>query len=199
MEKEPKLLLNKIFEAKKQIAGTKMQKEGKNDFAKYKYFTPDQVTKLVNDACFDQKLLTEFRIIEGERGYEACFSIVCVETGEMRDYRFPAVMPEIKGANASQQMGGAITYFERYCKMSVFGIVDNNLDFDSSIEKKTAVTKTTTTPKETISQATIENAINEINGFTKLSQLHDFWNNNKRLQQVSEIRKLKDKLKLTLK
>ena len=47
-----------------------------------------------------------------------------------------SAIPDIKAANISQQLGSAVTYTERYLKMSVFGIVDNNLDFDSKNESK---------------------------------------------------------------
>jgi hypothetical protein len=37
----------------------------------------------------------------------------------------------IKATNATQQIGGAVTYTERYLSMVAFDIKDNNLDFDS--------------------------------------------------------------------
>ena len=39
--------------------------------------------------------------------------------------------PKITATNETQQMGGAMTYSERYLLMSIYGIKDNNLDFDS--------------------------------------------------------------------
>ena len=43
--------------------------------------------------------------------------------------------------NDTQQMGGTDTYSERYIKMKVFQIKDNNLDFDSQDNTKKVSTE----------------------------------------------------------
>ena len=60
----------------------------------------------------------------------------------------------ITATNETQQMGGTDTYSERYIKMKVFQIKDNNLDIDSQDNRpKKQVPNTTklgtkeTTPK----------------------------------------------------
>lgn len=51
-------------------------------------------------------------------------------------------IPSITATNAAQQLGGCVTYTERYLKMTAFGISDNTLDLDSKkqeTKKETAV------------------------------------------------------------
>jgi hypothetical protein len=43
-------IYEKLSNAKKQIANTKMEKQGENSYNHFKYFTPEQVVKLVQDA-----------------------------------------------------------------------------------------------------------------------------------------------------
>lgn len=121
-------ILKKMFNAKKEIALTKEKKLGKNTYSNYDYFTPEQVKKLVDEVCFENKLLTMFRI---ENNY-AYLTIYDIESEEKLEVSTPIEIPEIKATNGMQRIGGVITYAERYLKMTAFGIVDNNLDFDTT-------------------------------------------------------------------
>jgi hypothetical protein len=51
-------------------------------------------------------------------------------------------IPEIKATNVAQQLGGAVTYSERYLLMIAYDIKDNNLDFDSQKPKEEKREKT---------------------------------------------------------
>ena len=53
-------LLWKLWQAKIDIASMKISKEWTNDFSHYDYFTPEQVNKLVQKVCNEQKLFTKF-------------------------------------------------------------------------------------------------------------------------------------------
>lgn len=139
----------KMFSAKKMIAETKIKKGGENTFSKYNYFTPEQINQLVNQACIENDLLTIFSIVDEV----AWLEIIDIDSGEQISITCPIAIPEIKATNKMQQIGGVITYAERYLKMTAFGIVDNNLDFDTTENtKKTAEqpqnenTKTASTP-----------------------------------------------------
>ena len=59
-------ILKKISNAKILIKNTKLEKLGLNKFSNYKYFTPEQVEKLVSDACENQGLLTKFDLKRNE-------------------------------------------------------------------------------------------------------------------------------------
>jgi hypothetical protein len=136
----------KLSEARKVISETKMEKKGENKFSKYKYFTPDQVHKLVETACQSVGLLTLFNLKRNELGYYG--ELILIDTESERDITFTFVtdVPEIKATNASQKLGGMMTYTERYAKSSVFGIVDNNLDFDSQDNRVKTLPSTPKTP-----------------------------------------------------
>jgi len=138
--------VKKMFEARKLIAGTKMKKEGRNDFSKYDYFTPGQVELLVKDVCEKLNLLPKFDLIRSELGIEGILTIIDIESNKTIVYRMATDIPEIKATNIVQQLGGCVTYTERYLKMSAFGIVDNNLDFDTEKKQPEAKPKTDDKP-----------------------------------------------------
>ena len=135
-----KEILKKMFEAKKIIAETKIKKAGKNTFSKYEYFEPEQIKELVDLACFKLNLLTQFTISDGL----AFLFVHDIETAQSLQFSIPFEVPEIKATNKMQQIGGVVTYAERYLKMTAFGIVDNNLDFDTTENTK----KTVEAPKQ---------------------------------------------------
>ena len=147
-----KELLNKLAAAKAEIKATKLKKEGKNTFSNYEYFTPQQIEFLVATACHNNKLLTSFDLIRNDLGVYGRLTIYDLESGEKLTTEMASAIPEIKATNIAQQLGGCVTYTERYLKMSLFGITDNQLDFDTTentkkqAEPKTA-TKVTEQPK----------------------------------------------------
>lgn len=129
-------IYEKIANAKREIANTKMEKGGYNEYSKYYYFTPEQVAKLVYDACENQKLLTMFSLKRDANGVFGELTVLDLETNEKETFIAATAIPEIKATNVAQQLGGAMTYTERYLKMTVFWIYDNNLDFDTTENTK---------------------------------------------------------------
>ena len=137
-----KELLNKLASAKAEIKATKLKKEGKNTFSNYEYFTPSQIEFLVASACHNNKLLRSFDLIRNELGVYGRLTVYDLESGEKLTAEMASAIPEIKATNIAQQLGGCVTYTERYLKMSLFGITDNQLDFDTTENtKKQAETK----------------------------------------------------------
>ena len=144
-----KELLNKLAAAKAEIKATKLKKEGKNTFSNYEYFTPSQIEFLVATACHNNKLLTLFDLIRNDLGVYGRLTIYDLESGEKLTTEMASAIPEIKATNIAQQLGGCVTYTERYLKMSLFGITDNQLDFDTTENiKKQAEPKTSTKAPE---------------------------------------------------
>ena len=131
-----KELLNKLASAKAEIKSTKLKKEGKNTFSNYEYFTPSQIEFLVATACHNNKLLTSFDLIRNELGVFGRLTVYDLESGEKLTTEMASAIPEIKATNIAQQLGGCVTYTERYLKMSLFGITDNQLDFDTTENTK---------------------------------------------------------------
>lgn len=132
-----KNLLNKLQKAKAEIKATKLKKAGWNDYSKYSYFLPEQIEKLVHEACSKNSLFTKFDLIRNEFGETGKLTIYDMETGESLSYEMATAIPEIKATNVAQQLGGCVTYTERYLKMSAFGISENTLDFDTPQKEKT--------------------------------------------------------------
>ncbi len=128
-------IYKKIAKAKKEIKNTKMKKVGRNNFSKYDYFAPDQVEQLVFEACDNNELLTVFNLDRNEFGEIGMLKVIDINNGDTQEYIMATAIPEMKATNVSQQLGGCVTYTERYLKMSVFGIVDNSLDFDTDQKK----------------------------------------------------------------
>ena len=63
-----------------------------------------------------------------------------------------SAIPDITATNAAQQLGGCMTYTERYLKMTAFGIVDNSLDPDTTENTESTVkAQTKPTAAKTVS------------------------------------------------
>lgn len=132
----PPNIYMKIQEAKKLISNTEMKKAGWNDYSKYNYFLPEQVKQLVDTACFELNLFTKFDLIREAGEIKGVLQIVDINSGDKLVYEMATAIPEIKATNAAQQLGGTMTFTERYLKMTAFGIADNTLDFDSKKPEK---------------------------------------------------------------
>jgi hypothetical protein len=134
-------LVEKLANAKREIKETKLVKEGENKFSNYKYFTPSQIELLVQQACYNNKMVTKFDLLRDNLGVYGTLTIFDLETDENLVFTMASAIPEIKATNIAQQLGGAMTYTERYLKTSAFGITDNNLDFDNHDNTKKAEPK----------------------------------------------------------
>ncbi len=143
-----KELLNKLAAAKAEIKATKLKKEGKNTYSNYEYFTPSQIEFLVASACHNNKLLTSFDLIRNELGVYGRLTVYDLESGKSLSTEMASAIPEIKATNTAQQLGGCVTYTERYLKMSLFGITDNQLDFDTTENTKKQNETATKAPKQ---------------------------------------------------
>jgi len=135
-ETSTKNLLWKLWQAKLDIASTKISKEGTNDFSHYEYFTPEQVNKIVQKVCTEQKLFTKFDLKRNEWWVYWVLTIYDIESEESISFEWATAIPEIKATNVAQQIWGCMTYTERYLKMTAFGICDNSLDFDTTENTK---------------------------------------------------------------
>ena len=171
-----KELLNKLASAKAEIKATKLKKEGKNTYSNYEYFTPSQVELLVATACHNNKLLTSFDLIRNELGVYGRLTVYDLESGEKLTAEMATAIPEIKATNIAQQLGGCVTYTERYLKMSLFGITDNQLDFDTTENtKKQAETKPT---KKAPEQPKIKEMLKHIQDMDTKKVIFDYLANN---------------------
>lgn len=143
-----KELLNKLASAKAEIKATKLKKEGRNTYSNYEYFTPSQIEFLVANACHNNKLLTSFDLIRNDLGVYGRLTVYDLESGKSLSTEMASEIPEIKATNMAQRLGGCVTYTERYLKMSLFGITDNQLDFDTTENTKKQTETATKAPEQ---------------------------------------------------
>lgn len=129
---EKTMVYSKLQMARGFIKESKMKKDGKNSFAKYDYFTPSLISRAVNYACGKVGLMWVFSLKKDQFGTFGQLEIIDMETGQKVVTELRTEKPEIKATNSAQQMGGLMTYTQRYMLMSAFDIVDNELDFDKS-------------------------------------------------------------------
>ena len=143
---ETKNIYEKLAQARSLIHKTKVKKDGRNTYSGYDYFTPEQTEGLVFDACEAVNAICITSLKKDELGYFQVLDFVDLEnpSGEKIHFELRTERPEIKATNLTQQMGGMDTYSERYIKMKVFQIKDNNLDFDSQDNRPPAPQKTFT-------------------------------------------------------
>jgi hypothetical protein len=129
--------VKKLNDARQLIKQSKVEKQGWNEFSKYKYFTPEQISQLVNDACVSVGLFHKFDLVRTELGLTARLEIFDIEGNDEDSIQFQIAteIPAIKATNVAQQLGGCVTYSERYLLQIAFDIKDNNLDFDSKNNK----------------------------------------------------------------
>jgi hypothetical protein len=183
-----KELLNALHLAKKQIKETKLEKKGYNNYSMYHYFLPEQIEQLVFDACGKQGLFTKFDLIRNEIGETGFLTIYHIESGQSTQFTLATAIPEIKATNIAQQLGGCLTYTERYLKQTAFGISENTLDFDA--QPKPQATKPTTAPQPKANEP--EKWLNDTN---KAGEVTPEWTNilkaiaEGKVKSVADVRK----------
>jgi len=124
-------IYEKLDKARELVRETKHTKDG--DGGMFKYFTPETVEKIVADVCKETKLLPLCNLKRNEYGLYQELTLMDLEDETKMNIRFElaTVKGDLRNTNDTQNMGSTDTYSERYIKMKVFQIKDNNLDFDS--------------------------------------------------------------------
>ncbi len=95
----------------------------------------------------DLNLFHKFDLVREQYGLMARLEIFDLDTNESVQFQIATEIPEIKATNVAQQLGGCVTYSERYLLQIAYDIKDNNLDFDTSKPKVAA--KHNLTPSDT--------------------------------------------------
>ena len=124
-------IYEKIQACRASIKACNLKKTGNNSYSNYDYYTPEQVDKLVYDACLPNKLFNKFELKRDINGLYGQMTVIDLESKEEAVFDAATEMPVITATNASQQMGGCMTFTNRYLLMFIYTIVDNSLDFDS--------------------------------------------------------------------
>jgi hypothetical protein len=140
-------ILSKLKQARDIIKKSDLKKLGWNEYSKFGYYTPEQVEQLVDKACEGSKTIVLCNLKADEFGLFQTLDFMDLESDETLHFEMRTKHGSITATNETQQMGGTDTYSERYIKMKVFQIKDNNLDPDSQdnapkVAKKAPVAST---------------------------------------------------------
>jgi hypothetical protein len=125
-------ILQKLQEARDIIKRSDLKKTGRNKYSKFDYYTPEQVEALVEKACKETKTICLCNLKSDEFGLFQTLDFIDLEDENNKlHFELRTKHGSLTATNETQQMGGTDTYSERYIKMKVFQIKDNNLDLDS--------------------------------------------------------------------
>lgn len=125
------MIEQKLQNARDFIKSKPNKKLGKNEYSHYEYFTPEQINMLVHEAEKVTGIFHKFDLIRDQNGYHGHLKITDIESGESITFIQATDIPTITATNISQQIGGAVTYTNRYMLMTAYDIADNSLDFDA--------------------------------------------------------------------
>ena len=124
--------LQKLNEARKKIRETEHKKLGYNKFSSYAYFTPEQVNSIVAKVNDELKLFAHYSLGRTDNGLIAYLEIINLDDEQDKvSFKIATEIPAIKATNVAQQLGGAVTYSQRYLLQVAYDIAENALDFDS--------------------------------------------------------------------
>lgn len=128
-------IYEKLDAARASVRKTKHKKDGKG--FNFKYFTPETVEKIVAEVCEEHKILPVCNLKRDEYGlYQELVLVNLDKAEETIVFKLATEKGALKNTNDTQNMGSTDTYSERYIKMKVFQIKDNNLDPDSQDNRK---------------------------------------------------------------
>ena len=143
---EKMCLLEKIAEARVRLGAEQLDKSGYNPHAGFKYFQLDDFMPKAREICRELRFLP----VESFEGDRAIMTVRDFDDPEaVVVFECPADKPNIPGTNATQVIGGMITYLRRYLWMMLFEITEND-EFDAEQGRnepaKPQTTRKTTKP-----------------------------------------------------
>ena len=134
-------IYQKIQLVKKQLGERELKKTGENNFSGYKYYELGDILPSIIELCNKVGLFTQITFGEDTAFLNIIDADNPIEGENSQEYRMvtytsPLKIPEIKGANAVQVLGGAQTYLRRYLYMAAFDIVEGDIFDSEGFEKK---------------------------------------------------------------
>ena len=176
-----KQILLKLKKARNTIKNSDLKKTGRNEYSKFDYYTPEQVERLVDNACEETNTIVLCNLKGDENGLFQTLDFIDLESEEKLSFEMRTKHGSITATNETQQMGGTDTYSERYIKMKVFQIKDNNLELDITKQEDSKIAKVKA----------------DVSKITDIKELRKYYEKNKGLgKEVSElITKRSDEIK----
>lgn len=123
--------LKKLQQARQKIKEIDIKKLGRNTYSNYDYFTPEQISDMVSKVNSELDLFHKYDLVREQYGLMARLEIFDLDSEDSVKFQMATEIPVIKATNVAQQLGGCVTYSERYLLQVAYDIKDNNLDFDT--------------------------------------------------------------------
>jgi len=116
----------------------RLKKQGRNEWAKYDYFKPDDIMRAITPLLEKYNLIAIFNMefIGETYNYKGTLKLEDCNSDDHVLYRFDIPLTEVKGAGSGQNAGATQTYCKRYMFMNTFNIADNKDDLDNKTPKK---------------------------------------------------------------
>ena len=119
-------IYEKLQAARIKIAAGGIQKSGKNEFAKYKYYGLGDFLPQIMEAC-DELKITPIISTDSE-GRKFVLELINSESPEeVIRFSIPIVQAQLKGVQPIQNLGAVITYSRRYLYMLAFEIIETDV------------------------------------------------------------------------
>lgn len=128
-----------------------MPKTGKNTFSHYNYYQLSDFMPFVQRYCKEVGICSV--ITFDKENEEAVMKIVnCDKPDEIIEFKIRYIIPQLKGANTAQMVGGMSTYFSRYLYQIAFAITENDAFDGLSSEENIELDKDQTKKDELINE-----------------------------------------------
>ncbi|MBR1419641.1 MAG: ERF family protein [Selenomonadaceae bacterium] len=141
-------IYEKLQAARIKIAAGGIQKSGKNEFAKYKYYGLGDFLPQIMEAC-DELKITPIISTDSE-GRKFVLELINSESPEeVIRFSIPIVQAQLKGVQPIQNLGAVITYSRRYLYMLAFEIIETDVIEESTgMQERTFKLDSTKSPRE---------------------------------------------------
>lgn len=141
-------IYEKLQAARIKIAASGIQKSGKNEFAKYKYYGLGDFLPQIMEAC-DELKITPIISTDSE-GRKFVLELINSESPEeVIRFSIPIVQAQLKGVQPIQNLGAVITYSRRYLYMLAFEIIETDVIEESTgMQERTFKLDSTKSPRE---------------------------------------------------
>ena len=124
-----KTVCQKLQIVRDKLNNTKMEKTGFNGYSQYKYYQTADFMPYVQRYC-NEEGICPLLSFDKEKNEAVMIVMNSENMGETLEFRCAYTVPQLKGSNTAQMVGGMITFFTRYMYMLVFAITENDT-FDS--------------------------------------------------------------------
>lgn len=130
-QKNNETVAERLQKIRLKLQGMGLKKSGHNNFAGFDYFELQDILPAINEECLTSRLIT---IFNASKDLAMLTIADAIDPSKAVVFSIPFAMPEIRGANSVQNLGGAVTYLRRYLMLIAFEICEPDVS-DATIGK----------------------------------------------------------------